>query len=216
MRRRFKVKIPSSTLNDWISRHQDELTFTKLRKKYALDPNQAIKTRRLFHPQPYLFKVHTLKLNIKGKQFPQLKRYINYMLNNSMDNIFQSKKILRVSELANEVDLPKPKLTKTKSERHQKVEEFFLTNDSATIAVEIPVYLTKSESGYQKPVTGHIDLVQVRNNKIHILDYKPDESGNVINQLQLYAKCLKKRTGLSNITCAYFDENEYFQFNPIL
>jgi transposase-like protein len=234
MRRRFKVKIPSSTLNDWISRHQDELTFTKLRKKYALDPNQAIKTRRLFHPQPYLFKVHTLKLNIKGKQFPQLKRYINYMLNNSMDNIFQSKKILRVSELANEVDLPKPnvrskkdspacrmtdlalELTKTKSERHQKVEEFFLTNDSATIAVEIPVYLTKSESGYQKPVTGHIDLVQVRNNKIHILDYKPDESGNVINQLQLYAKCLKKRTGLSNITCAYFDENEYFQFNPIL
>jgi hypothetical protein len=46
------------------------------------------------------------------------------------------------------------------------------------------------------------------------MDYKPDSSRNVINQLQLNAKCLKKRTGLSNITCAYFDENEYFQFTP--
>jgi ATP-dependent exoDNAse (exonuclease V) beta subunit len=234
MRRLYKTKIPLTTLGNWIRRHQDELPFTKLRKKYDLDPNQTIKTRRLFHPQLYLFKVHTLKLNIKGKQFPQLKKYIYGMLDNSMEHIFQSKNILRVSELANTINLPKPsirskkdsqacrmtdlalELAKTRSERHQKVEEFFLTNDSATIAVELPVYLTKSESGYQKPLTGHIDLVQVRSNRIHIMDYKPDSSGNVVNQLQLYAKCLKKRTGLSNITCAYFDENEYFQFTPDL
>jgi transposase-like protein len=233
MRRKYKAKIPVSTLNSWISRHQDELPATKLRKKYTLDPNQTIKIRRLFHPQPYLFKVHTLKLNIKGKQFPELKRYINNMLNNPMDHMFQSKKVLRVSELANTINLPKPnirsvkdspacrmtdlalELAKTKSERHQKVEEFFLVNDSATVAVEVPVYLTEKESGFNKPLTGHIDLIQVRSNRIHIMDYKPDQSGNVINQLQLYAKCLKKRTRLSNITCAYFDENGYFQFTPI-
>jgi ATP-dependent exoDNAse (exonuclease V) beta subunit len=107
-------------------------------------------------------------------------------------------------------------LAKTKSERHQKVEEFFLTNDSATVAVEVPVHLTEKESGFNKPLTGHIDLIQVRSNRIHIIDYKPDQSGNVVNQLSLYAKCLKRRTRLSNITCAYFDENGYFQFNPIL
>jgi ATP-dependent exoDNAse (exonuclease V) beta subunit len=154
------------------------------------------------------------------------------MLDNSMEHIFQSKNVLRVSELANTIDLPKPsirsiknspacrmtdlalELTKTKSERHQKVEEFFLANDSATVAIELPVYLTEKESGYKIPLTGHIDLVQVRSNRIHIMDYKPEKSGNVINQLQLYAKCLKKRTGLSNITCAYFDENGYSQFQP--
>jgi ATP-dependent exoDNAse (exonuclease V) beta subunit len=230
LRRRFKTKIPVSTLNSWIKRYVDELPFTKLRKKYTLDPNQTIKTRKLFHPQPYLFKVHTLKLNIKGKQFPQLKRYINYMLDNPMDHIFQSKKVLRVSEHANTLNIPKPnirsvkdspatrmtdlalELAKTKSERHQRVEEFFLVNDSATIAVEVPVYLTEKESGFKKALTGHIDLIQVRSNRIHILDYKPDESGNVINQLTLYAKCLKKRTKISNITCAYFDENGYSQF----
>ncbi|UCE38528.1 MAG: PD-(D/E)XK nuclease family protein, partial [Thermoplasmata archaeon] len=232
MKRRFKTKIPISTLNNWIKNYGDELPATKLRKKYTLDPNQTIKTRRLFHPQPYLFKVHTLKLNIKGKQFPELKQYINGMLNNPMDHLFQSKKVLRVSELANTINLPKPnvrlvknspasrmtdlalELAKTKSERHQKVEEFFLVNDSATVAVEVPVYLTEKESGFKKPLTGHIDLIQVRGNRIHILDYKPEKGGNVENQLSLYAKCLKKRTGLSNITCAYFDENMYFQFTP--
>ena len=55
-------------------------------------------------------------------------------------------------------------LAKTKPERHQKVEEFFLTNDSATVAVEVPVYLTESE--FKEPLTGHIDLIQVRSNKI--------------------------------------------------
>ncbi|UCE73046.1 MAG: hypothetical protein JSV56_08375 [Methanomassiliicoccales archaeon] len=232
MHRHFKVKIPSSTLNDWIKSYGNELPATKLRKKYTLDPNQTIKTRRLFHPQPYLFRVHTLKLNIKGKQFPELKRYINGMLNNPMDHLFQSKKVLRVSELANSINIPKPnirsvkdspacrmtdlalELAKTKSVRHIKVEEFFLVNDSATVAVELPVYLTESESGFKKPLTGHIDLIQVRSNRIHILDYKPDRGGNVVNQLLLHAKCLKKRTRLSNITCAYFDENAYFKFAP--
>ena len=87
-----------------------------------------------------------------------------------------------------------------------------MTNDSATVAVEVPVYLTESESGFKKPLTGHIDLIQVRSNRIHILDYKPDQSGNVINKLQLYAKCLKKRTGLPNITCAYFDDKAHLSW----
>ncbi|UCG70789.1 MAG: PD-(D/E)XK nuclease family protein [Thermoplasmata archaeon] len=148
--------------------------------------------------------------------------------------MFQSKKVLRVSEFANTLNIPKPsirnvknspasrmtglalELAKTKSERHQKMEEFFLVNDSATVAVEVPVYLNEQESGFRKPLTGHIDLIQVRSNKIHIMDYKPDESGNVANQLQLYAKCLKKRTGLSYFTRAYFDENGYYQFTPVL
>jgi ATP-dependent exoDNAse (exonuclease V) beta subunit len=156
------------------------------------------------------------------------------MLNNPMDHLFQSKKVLRVSELANTLNIPKPvirtvkdspasrmtdlalELAKTKSERHQKVEEFFLVIDSATVAVEVPVYLTEKESGFKKPLTGHIDLIQVRNNRIHIMDYKPDESGNVINQLQLYTKCLKRRIKIPNITCAYFDENGYYQFTPSL
>ncbi|UCE38530.1 MAG: PD-(D/E)XK nuclease family protein [Thermoplasmata archaeon] len=241
MRRKYKTKIPITTLSSWISRHQEELPFTKLRKKYTLDPNQTIKTRRLFHPQPYLFRVHTLKLNIKGKQFPELKRYINDMLNNPMDHLFQSKKVLRVSELGNTINIPKPnirsvkdspasrmtdlalELAKTNSERHQKVEEFFLVNDSATVAVEIPVFLTHKEArshgiSIPKTLTGHIDILQARSNRIHILDYKPDAQSEKLarEQLTLYAIALGKRTGIvpSKIICAYFDENGYYQFKP--
>ncbi len=50
-------------------------------------------------------------------------------------------------------------LVKTKKERHEKVEEFFLINDSATIAVEVPVYLTEKESTFNRPLTGHIDMI---------------------------------------------------------
>jgi ATP-dependent exoDNAse (exonuclease V) beta subunit len=232
MQRRYKTKIPISTLNSWITRHASELPATRLRKKYDMDPASIIRTRKLFHPQPYLFRVHTLKLNIKGKQFPQLKHYLNSMLMDPKDHIFQSKNIMRCSILANSIDTPKPsikkiknspacrmtnlaqELAKTKKQRHEKVEEFFLTNDSATVAVEVPVYLTREESEYPKTLTGHIDLIQVRNNKVHIMDYKPDREGNAVNQLQLYAKCLKKRTGISNISCAYFNEDEYYQFTP--
>jgi len=232
IQRRYKTKIPISTLNSWIDRHASELSAIRLRKKYDLDPATIIKTRKLFHPQPYLFRVHTLKLNIKGKQFPHLKHYLNSMLMDPKDHIFQSKNIIRCSILANSIDLPKPnikkiknnpacrmtslaqELAKTKKQRHEKVEEFFLTNDSATVAVEVPVYLNKEESEFPKTLTGHIDIIQVRNNKIHILDYKPEREGNAVNQLILYAKCLKKRAGIPNITCAYFDEDECYQFNP--
>ncbi|NIP40564.1 MAG: hypothetical protein GTN39_03520, partial [Candidatus Aenigmarchaeota archaeon] len=57
-------------------------------------------------------------------------------------------------------------LAKTKKQRHEKVEEFFLVNDSATVAVEVPVYLKREESEFPKPLAGHIDIIQVRNNRV--------------------------------------------------
>jgi hypothetical protein len=59
-----------------------------------------------------------------------------------------------------------------------------LINDSATVAIEQLVYLHPKELtrtrkkflglGFQNTLTGHIYILQVRFNKIHILDYKPD------------------------------------------
>jgi transposase-like protein len=39
MKRKYKAKIPISTLNNWVSRFEDELTFIRLRKKFDIDPN---------------------------------------------------------------------------------------------------------------------------------------------------------------------------------
>ncbi len=67
-------------------------------------------------------------------------------------------------------------------------------------------------------ITGHIDLVQIRNGQIHILDYKPRAAKErPIEQLTLYAMALSRLTGLRlfEFKCAWFDETDYFEFYPL-
>jgi DNA-directed RNA polymerase subunit RPC12/RpoP len=116
-------------------------------------------------------------------------------------------------------------------ERHPKLQRFMLANDSTTIAVEVPVWLTQDDiaalekecgirllSGDpEATITGHIDFLQVRNGAVHILDYKPDARTNKpIAQLTVYALALSRLTGLKlfDIKCAWFNENEYCEFFP--
>ena len=56
-------------------------------------------------------------------------------------------------------------------DRRSLVERFMLTNHSATIATEVPIYFYLKEKG---SLTGHIYLLQVRFGKVHILDLKSD------------------------------------------
>jgi hypothetical protein len=69
-----------------------------------------------------------------------------------------------------------------------------------------------------KIITGHIDLVQIRNGQVHIMDYKPNaQKEQPIDQLTLYAMALSRLTGmrLFEFKCAWFDENNYFEFFPL-
>jgi ATP-dependent exoDNAse (exonuclease V) beta subunit len=66
--------------------------------------------------------------------------------------------------------------------------------------------------------TGHIDFLQVRNGSIHILDYKPNaKRERPFQQLLLYALALSRLTGLRlyDFKCAWFDENDYYEFFPL-
>ena len=120
-----------------------------------------------------------------------------------------------------------------------------LINDSTTIAVEVPVYLTNWDAGYYRcskikdfrhharwnqngfifplnnyttPITGHIDILQIRNGLLHILDYKPEaKSQNPIEQLTIYALALSRKLNLPlyYFKCAWFDEEYYFEFFPL-
>jgi DNA-directed RNA polymerase subunit RPC12/RpoP/ATP-dependent exoDNAse (exonuclease V) beta subunit len=121
-------------------------------------------------------------------------------------------------------------------ERHPTLQRFMLANDSTTIAVEVPVWLTRDDiAAIEKQyriqlfsdnspaekracaITGHIDFLQVRNGAVHILDYKPDaRTKKPIAQLTVYALALARLTGLNlfDIKCAWFNENEYCEFFP--
>lgn len=119
------------------------------------------------------------------------------------------------------------------TKRHETIQDFMLTNDTATIAVEVPVYLTdrdldhyRETLGFSVPfrlgpgetLTGHIDLLQFRNGKVYILDYKPDaKHDKPIEQLMVYALALARRTGLRllDLMCAWFDDEHYYEFAPL-
>ena len=67
-------------------------------------------------------------------------------------------------------------------------------------------------------ITGHIDFVQLRNGMLHILDYKPSASKEKpVEQLTIYALALSRLTGLRlfNFKCAWFDEEDYYEFYPL-
>jgi ribosomal protein L37AE/L43A len=116
--------------------------------------------------------------------------------------------------------------------RHETLQRFMLANDSVTVAVEIPIWLTAADidalevehdirllppDHSPRALTGHIDFLQVRNNAVHILDYKPDARTNKpIAQLTLYAIALTRLAGLRlfDIKCAWFNEEEYCEFFP--
>jgi ATP-dependent exoDNAse (exonuclease V) beta subunit len=122
-------------------------------------------------------------------------------------------------------------LARRTKERHPMIEDFMLACDGRTIAIEVPVYLQKEDIEYfhdkgfylpltakDTPITGHIDVLQIRNGLIHILDYKPDANKiNPVNQLLLYALALASRTRLplKTFVCAWFDEKDYFSFYPL-
>lgn len=117
--------------------------------------------------------------------------------------------------------------------RHETLQEFMLANDSVTVAVEVPVLMGaddlrhyKHELNFDIPIslndgehiTGHIDLVQVRNGSIHVMDYKPGaRKEKPIEQLTIYALALSRLTGLRlyHFRCAWFDENDYYEFFPL-
>ncbi len=114
--------------------------------------------------------------------------------------------------------------------RHETLQRFMLANDSATIAVEVPIYLTPEDFQVlrahrftfpfgEHPITGHIDFVQLRSGFLHILDYKPAarKEKHVVTQLTIYALALSRRTGLpvKSFKCAWFDEHDYFEFYPL-
>ena len=108
-----------------------------------------------------------------------------------------------------------------------------LLNDSATVAVEVPVVLTAADIAHFRNVlhfdipftlpadgviTGHIDFVQIRNGMIHILDYKPGaKTDKPIEQLTIYALALSRLTGirLFHFKCAWFDGEHFYEFYPL-
>lgn len=108
---------------------------------------------------------------------------------------------------------------------HAKIQAFMIERDDKTIAIEVPIWLSKEElMDYStifktdKPLTGHIDLLRIEDGKIWIWDYKLNaiKEKFAATQVYFYALMLSKRVNLplENFRCGYFDEDNAFIFKP--
>lgn len=105
------------------------------------------------------------------------------------------------------------------------MQNFLLENDDKTIGIEIPIWLENDELDSYKevldsnePMTGHIDVLRVNDNKIWVWDYKPNANKEkyASTQVYFYAVMLSKRTGIpmENFRCGYFDHKYAYIFKP--
>lgn len=142
-------------------------------------------------------------------------------------------RIIRKENRANEIARFIMQAIANNKERHKKMQEFALFCDSTTLAVEVPVLLDKDDLdhfrlmlNFNVPleikrddlITGHIDIVQLRNGLVHIMDFKPSAAkAKPIDQLTLYALALSRLTSLRlhSFKCAWFDDKDYFEFFPL-
>ena len=230
-------------------------------------PPQIIRTVKLYHRQIYEFSYHRAKLAFLRNgtlddrrsgdtRFAPLADFLDQAAHTRPDDLFQREDGARCSQL-DPGFLKLDRLTVVEKQniatdtaaliipsvgsnhdRHPKLQHFMLANDSATLAVEVPIWLVEDDialleemygvtivpkepihparpSRGHKPrfITGHIDFLQARNGAIHILDYKPDARTNKpIAQLTVYALALTRLVPglrLFDIKCGWF--NDYLE-----
>lgn len=252
LRRRFGIKVPEQTFRNWYTSHKPICTYHELRDqiKRRLAPVELTKKFYLAHHQVYLFQIHIGKIDlllsypyhqtyhrvkeylaaIQGTDFPhhlftqdQKDRSSNYP-------VILNAQVTQRDNYATKLAALALQIAPTNKKRHETLQRFMLLNDSATIAVEVPIYLTMKDfqdlrdQGFTfpfgaQPITGHIDLIQIRSSFVHILDYKPEakKERHVVTQLTIYALAISQRTGIpiKAIKCAWFDEKDYFEFFPL-
>ncbi|MEI7615775.1 MAG: hypothetical protein WCJ54_03590 [Actinomycetota bacterium] len=234
--KRFKVKISKSSVSQWLKEFKDICTYHKLRGKIPGKYKKDILVSKTFknNELSYNFKYHKQKLDIfcNNKKYSLLMKYIEG-INNGLPEFFNDIEN-RCSQIKININIIKKsqynnacmladlalKTCSNNSKRHAAVENFMLINDSSTIACEVPVWFW--EKNLNMSISGHIDILQIRYNKIFILDFKPEafkeNVQKVASQLFWYALGLSFRTStaLNNFVCAWFDDSAYYEFSPSL
>lgn len=184
--------------------------------------------RQVYDFSVHRAKLALLLQEYKNNKFDNLREFLEAIQSECPHQFFKEGE--RSSELKVEFDLEKVILrgkqnfatriaglalqaVNDNKERHKALQKFMLCNDSVTVAVEVPVYMDdldvmhmQDELGFKIPLkldkvlTGHIDILQVRNGAVHIMDYKPDadkgKKSSAMTQLTLYALMLSRLTGL--------------------
>jgi len=227
--KKYKVKTGKSTIYDWVNEFQDLCPISTVRNSFS-SYGDVLFTKRFEHENlDYEFMYHKYKLDVfVRKRFPGLADYIIRFEKGCPDVFFEvgercskpsfeaEAEVKKSSNLACKMASFAVQAATSNLEKHKLVERFMIVNDKATVACEIPVWYW--EKSIDTGITGHIDMLQVRNDLVYVLDYKPGASRDRKAPWQLYhyASALSFRTkvSLKNIRCAWFDEDSYYEYSP--
>jgi transposase-like protein len=256
--RRMKAKtgrvISDSTLSGWIAEHNDLMSYRRLRDagRRRFPPEQTVRSIKLYHRQVYRYAFHRPKLEMlreseEHQRFAPLANFLEAIPLICPHALFRTEDTQARASQAQPSFADVARIIVNRKEnaatraaalviptvgdnrrRHDRLQQFMLANDSVTLAVEVPIWLTAEdiaalEKKYgielgSRVITGHLDFLQVRNGAVHILDYKPDARTNKpIAQLAIYALALTRLVPglkLFDIKCAWFNEEEYCEIFP--
>ena len=100
---------------------------------------------------------------------------------------------------------------KGKTPGHEPILKNILIKDKDSIAIEVPIW----DETEGKVITGHIDLLQVQDDLVKVIDYKPE--GNFLislPQVAMYGYLLRSKLDLKRIKCISFNKNEAWEYDP--
>ncbi|MBU1091451.1 PD-(D/E)XK nuclease family protein [Patescibacteria group bacterium] len=263
IKRDYGLSVTANTIDNWVKEYRRFTPFARMKdflvgkvEKGEIDLREMIAENKLFHQQIYNFGYHRWKtdaiLNEQFKNFKlkAIKEFLELIIAECPHKIFVESK-LRASDGKGKFNLDEVRITRKENlacemakfvmqavannkRRHEELQNFMLSCDSTTLAVEVPVLLGKEDvdhyremlnfdvplelKGEEDAITGHIDIIQLRNGMIHIMDFKPSaKKYKPIEQLTVYALALARLTGLRlyNFKCAWFDEDDYYEFYPL-
>jgi hypothetical protein len=201
--RKYGIAVSRQSLTNWLEDFRPYLPVARLRPAIArtCDPRRAFLECQFIHGQVYGFKYHRPKTQViiddpggEHARFRPLAQFLESVPESTPHHLFRDQRS-RASTHKAEFDLSGVRIVPKDSAaiagarialqavsnnklRHEVLQEFMLVNDSVTVAVEVPVYLTPADIqefrdrlGYAVPftlargecLTGHIDIVQIRN-----------------------------------------------------
>ncbi len=240
----FKIAFSPERRDDLIT----ELAFSAINRSLSTDiifwrshpqKNKTISTHSFDHGGGhfYRFRLNFAKLSNVVGQLSQLNTFLLALTDDCPNHFFKqgprvsARKWLMYPQATRVPESDLPRLAREGIEMarykgaHDNVEVHCLETDNSTVAVEVPIWWERSEMGLYAhcfpnngPLSGHIDIVRVKDSCVEIWDYKPDivEARMVGMQVLIYAIALAIRTGipLGRFKCGYFDTESAWIFSP--
>ncbi|GAG62360.1 unnamed protein product, partial [marine sediment metagenome] len=97
---------------------------------------------------------------------------------------------------------------------HEPILKNILIKDKDSVAIEVPIWKKVKNNSY---VTGHIDLIQVDNNHIKVIDYKPEGKFLIsLPQVAVYGLLARTLLNIKNLKCISFNKDKAWEYSPNL